>query len=110
MVEHVDQQDQVGFLGKAGVFGRAGEGDDVAALLALRALGQVLDHVGLDIHGVDASPRHHVREAHGEIAGARADVGDHRIGLERERLDDFMGFLPCVALRIVEYVCPLLRC
>ena len=36
-------------------------------------------------------------------------VGDDRVRLEREGLDDLVRFLPGVAFRIVEYVRPLFR-
>jgi len=35
--------------------------------------------------------------------------GDDGIGLEGQRLDDLVGLLPFIALRIVEHVRPLLR-
>ena len=65
-------------------------------------------HVGLDVDGVDLGLGQHVREAHAEVAGAGADVGDDRVGLERERLDHLVRLLPFVAFRVVEDARPAL--
>ena len=109
MVVGVDEEREVHPLRQPRVIGRRLHGEDIGELLALRALGEVAHHVGLDVRRVDPALRQHAREAHREVAGARADVGDHRIGLERERLDELVRLLPGVALGVVEDLRPFLR-
>jgi hypothetical protein len=48
-----------------------------------------------------------VSQAHREVTGARADVGDHGLGLERQGLDHLVRFLPGIARRVVEHPGPL---
>ena len=102
MVVDIDEQREVDGLGQPRIVERGLHHAHIGEALALRALAEMLHHVGLDVGGVDRRLRQHAREAHGEVARARADVGDHRIGLERERVDHLMRLLPGVAARIVE--------
>jgi hypothetical protein len=67
----------------------------------LRALAEVLDHVGLGVDGVDAALRRHVGEAHREVAGAGADVRHDGVGRKLQRLDHLVRLLPGVARRVI---------
>ena len=49
-----------------------------------------------------------MRQAHGEVAGARSYVRHRGIGLERQGLDHLMRLLPGVAAGVVEHLGPVL--
>jgi hypothetical protein len=102
----VDQQDQVDLLRQVGIVARPLEGDDVVEVLALGAVAQVADHVRFDVDTVDAAGGEHASEPHREVTGARTEVRYDGIGRKRERAQHIVGFLPDVALRIVEHLRP----
>jgi hypothetical protein len=68
-----------------------------ALAFALRTLGHILDHRGLDIDGEDASFWHRAGEPNREVAGGCANVRNAGARRERERSDDCIRFLPGVA-------------
>jgi hypothetical protein len=47
--------------------------------------------------------------AHAEIAGARADIGDERSALQMHRCQNLLRLLPGIAFRIIELFGPFLR-
>ena len=96
------------FSGRRGSSGCASDRDHIGQALAFRALLDVVHQVRLDLDGVYARFGMHARDSHREIAGSRTEVCDPRVGRKRERLDDFSGFLPRVARRVVEDACPFL--
>jgi len=93
----VHQQHQVDLVGQARVVGLCGDGDQVLAPFALRALGQVPDHVGLDVDRVDAPARQHARQSDGEVAGAGAISATTASGLSESASMTSCGF--CQASR-----------
>ena len=62
-----------------------------------------LDHLRLDVFGVDLAVRTDAaRQAHGEPAAAGAEVGDDAAVADLERVHDLIGPLPRVAIRTLE--------
>jgi hypothetical protein len=103
----IDEEREIHLLGKARIVGATRHRLQVLQSFTPRAFSEVAHHVGLDVDGVNGSLGVHVREAHGEVPGAGADVGDKRVAAKIEGADHFVRLLPGVSLRVVEDVRPL---
>ena len=79
---------------------------EIGQMLALRPRAEITHHVGLDIGGKDFAFGNALGDAHAEIAGAGADVGDKRRRLQMQRVQDLFRLLPGVAFRVVELFRP----
>src|SRR4029079_6271754 len=77
--------------------------DDVGQRLALHAALDDLDHLRLDVFGVDASVgADATRQADGEPPAAGAEIGHDAAAADRQRVHDLFGALPRVAVRPFE--------
>src|SRR5262249_35838049 len=95
-VAHEEQIDAL--RRQAGIVGRSRDDLDVAETLVARTRSQVVDHVGVDVDGVDDAVRaDDLREPEREVPAARADVGDALAFADADRLEDAVGLLPAVA-------------
>ena len=108
VVIRVDDQDEVDRFGKIGGVRARPHGLEHAQVLAMRPLAEVLQHLGLDIDGEHPSFRHPLGEAHAEISGAGAEIGDDSRGRELQRVQHLVGLLPGITVRIIELLWPTL--
>ena len=90
LVVHVHHDDPVeSALGQPGVGIRAEHGLDARDPFLLHVIAQEVQHLRLDVDGVDAAARrHHARHAPCEPPRAAAEVGRHVAALEPEGPED----------------------
>jgi len=103
VVIRIDQQRQIDRSRQHRIARLGQQRRDVLQIFAASPHGEVLDHVGLDVHRVDTPSGGHVRDPNREVARSCADVGHHRVRSERKGLDHFMRPLPAVACRVIEH-------
>jgi hypothetical protein len=108
VMKHVAHEHEIHGRGQAWIVGLGLHGLEIGEPFLLRALGKPRDHVGFDVDRVDLALRSRSSEAHREVTGARAEIGDHGIGCEGEARNDRVGFLPGRALGRFELRGPLL--
>ena len=109
MVIDVDQKHQIDRRRNFGAVCRAQYRRQISQTFLLRALTEIFHHVRFKIDCIDLAGGQHVRKARREITGTGSDVGDRGIGRQFQRHDNFMRFLPGVARRVVEHLCPFAR-
>jgi len=104
----VHYQNNIDRLGEISGVGKRLHRNEIGQMLALRPLGEIAHHVGLDIGGEDFSVGHAFGDPYAEISGARADIGDPRRALQTKRIQNLLRLLPGVAFGVVELLRPLL--
>ena len=106
LVIDVDQQHQIDrSVRQFRVVGQAEDRRHVGKPFFRDALLEQINHLGLDVFGVDAAGRADApRHLHAHVAGARADIRDRLALFEVERVDGGVRFLFDIALLAVEPV------